>query len=424
MKHRFYSLVFLSLLFVCCSKESEISLDKKKDYSKYVSMSEARADIENLIAMIPSATKAADGRRVISDSWTTSVATKSVGSEAEVYVFNFKDSLGYAIVSNDARIGLIGLAMEGNFDSSSEITNPGLIVALSNAQSVLTYVDSLDVPHEPVITYEYGEWENVFSAPAGGYCPVKWGQGSPYNQYCFTSDGQRAVTGCVATAVAQLMSIYQYPTYYSGYYFNWNNMILNASTTDDSGNYSVGILMQQLGITSNLDMDYGVSSSGAYPENIPRTLSNFGYTNGGSLNDYSTYTIVSELESGYPVLVGGYDTKHTTVKKNIFGKVVSTTYSYEGGHRWLAHGLLNRRRLVSQYEDGIYVGSYYQNTYFILCNFGWNGADDGYYATWAFDTNAGPVYSESIRTRGTSTTTESDPYNYKFKVTAVTGIRR
>ena len=74
-------------------------------------MSEARADIENLIAMIPSATNAADGRRVISDSWTTSVATKSVGSEAEVYVFNFKDSLGYAIVSNDARIGLIGLAM-------------------------------------------------------------------------------------------------------------------------------------------------------------------------------------------------------------------------------------------------------------------------------------------------------------------------
>ena len=99
-------------------------------------MSEARADIENLIAMIPSATKAADGRRVISDSWTTSVATKSVGSEAEVYVFNFKDSLGYAIVSNDARIGLIGLAMEGSFDSSSEITNPGLIVALSNAGPV------------------------------------------------------------------------------------------------------------------------------------------------------------------------------------------------------------------------------------------------------------------------------------------------
>jgi hypothetical protein len=123
-------------------------------------------------------------------------------------------------------------------------------------------------------------------------------------------------------------------------------------------------------------------------------------------------------------VIGGFDTRHKKVRKNIFGKVVSTSYSYEGGHRWLAHGMLNRRREVSRYEDGVLAGKYYENKYYILCNFGWDGEDDGYYANWAFDTNAGPVYSESIHTRGITTTTESDPLHFQFNITAVTGIRR
>ncbi|MCF0172800.1 MAG: C10 family peptidase [Bacteroidales bacterium] len=422
MKRHFAIILAISLLFVCCSKENDHTHTTEKKFSRFISISEAQKDVENLISDI-SATKSIQ-RREISDSWTTSISTKSGDFIPEAYVFNFKDSLGYAIVSSDTRVGLIGFALEGIFDENSEISNPGLIVTLSNAQSVLARADSLDEPYGYEITYEYGEWENQFSTPIYGYCPVKWAQGSPYNQYCFTSDGQRAKTGCVATAVAQLMSIYQYPTSYSGFSFNWYNMISSPYTLDYYGNYSVGILMQQLGVTSNLDMDYGVLSSGASPENIPRTFVNFGYSNGGALSSYSTYLVASELESGYPVLLSGYDTRHTTIQTNIFGKVVSITYSYEGGHCWLAHGLLTRRRLVSRYEDGVFVGSYYQTNNYILCNFGWGGVDDGYYADWAFDTNAGPIYGETIATRGTTTTTESNPGFYEYHITSVTGIRR
>ena len=34
---------------------------------------------------------------------------------------------------------------------------------------------------------------------------TKWGQNAPFNLFCFTTDNQQAVTGCVATALAQIM---------------------------------------------------------------------------------------------------------------------------------------------------------------------------------------------------------------------------
>lgn len=42
---------------------------------------------------------------------------------------------------------------------------------------------------------------------------IRWNQGDPYNALCpvITSTGKRTVTGCVATAMAQVMMYYNYP---------------------------------------------------------------------------------------------------------------------------------------------------------------------------------------------------------------------
>jgi len=39
-----------------------------------------------------------------------------------------------------------------------------------------------------------------------------WGQGEPYNDQCPLYNGYRSVTGCVATAMAQIMKYWEHPT--------------------------------------------------------------------------------------------------------------------------------------------------------------------------------------------------------------------
>ena len=55
------------------------------------------------------------------------------------------------------------------------------------------------------------------STSSGSYlCTAEWGQENPYNLNCPKSFGRRLYTGCVATAMSQIMYYYQYPTTGSG----------------------------------------------------------------------------------------------------------------------------------------------------------------------------------------------------------------
>lgn len=221
------------------------------------------------------------------------------------------------------------------------------------------------------------------------------------------------MTGCVATACAQLMSIYNFPSQYNGYTFNWNDMTATPSATNCSvqATGQIARLMQQLGLSTNLNMDYGIEESGADPKNIPRTLKNFGYTNGGTLVDYKTDEIVSELIAGYPVLVGGKLEKH---------QVLGFTY-YDKGHRWLCYGLLKRSRELKVYDSSNhYLRSYEEIEWYPYCNWGWGSSGDGYYLSNAFDVYRNH-YNDHVAFVNYS---EAPQLNFQYDVTAVIGIRK
>lgn len=82
--------------------------------------------------------------------------------------------------------------------------------------------------------------------PVSPLCSATWNQGHPYNSLCPQKDGERTVTGCVATAAAQVMYANRYPTQGTGSHsYLWNGQTLSAdfgSTTyawnDMLNNYS------------------------------------------------------------------------------------------------------------------------------------------------------------------------------------------
>jgi len=230
-------------------------------------------------------------------------------------------------------------------------------------------------------------------------------------------------TGCVATAVAQLMAIYKFPESYDNYSFSWGDMTSNkyGKYCSSKGQDDIAILMQQLGLKKNLDVSYGNNSSGAKTENIIRTLKSFGYSQPGVLIGYRTIEVIEDLKKGYGVLICGYSNKTTT---RFLGIKIKTKYS--GGHQWLAHGLLERRREIKHYNsNGNYVSSSYESQWYPLCNWGWGGNRDGYYLSAAFDTNNGCLFSEGEPTSRSGDLPEgTSDYNYQFKISAITGIRK
>ena len=198
-----------------------------------------------------------------------------------------------------------------------------------------------------------------------------WNQRAPFYNQCPTSGTQHCLTGCVATAMAQVMYYWKYPAeapaldgYTSevngmtvgalpGGIFDWDNMLdvypTNATAQQKD---AVAMLMRYCGQACY--MGYGTSGSGAYSDDELEGMKTFGYNEAAVLLDRDEYSadewaamIEEQLAAGCPILYGGVD-----ADKN-------------AGHAFVV--------------DGCGGGMYH-------INWGWSGSGDGYFVLDAFTT--------------------------------------
>ena len=212
------------------------------------------------------------------------------------YIFNFNDSTGYAIVGGDDRMpAIVGYSDKGTLNPDNLPVNLKSFLAAYKAT-----VESVEKGDTAAV-------KNVKAAmkrEAGSYTPIapllggiEWSQNAPFNNLCPKYDGKyNAVTGCVATAMAQIMRYWKYPSsllegipaYVSQSYnipidsipngigYDWDNMPekYNGDFTNNQA-FAVATLMQHIG--ASVKMDYG-PESGAYDKDvIPALTHYFGY---------------------------------------------------------------------------------------------------------------------------------------------------
>ncbi len=159
-----------------------------------------------------------------------------------------------------------------------------------------------------------------------------WYQGSPCNELCPASSSGRAIVGCVATAMAQVMHHWKFPDFgsdsYSYYHatfgtvsadfgvttYDWNNMPDRIySNSSDAQRTAVATLMYHCGVSVN--MDYGVSGSGSQTSSIASSLVGFfGYDENiryvekkNFTNDNWISLLKSELNAGRPMCYSAQD---------------------------------------------------------------------------------------------------------------------
>ena len=306
--------------------------------------------------------------------------TKSVNSTNDkelvlFYVFNVSEN-GFVIVSGDDNLTpIIAYSNESLYDISEIPAN------------VVKWIEGYKKQARDVIVNKINATQNIkeywaaltkgavipysSTTSVGALMQTTWNQSPYYNAQCPSG----SVTGCVATAMAQVMKYWNYPTTGSGFHsynhatygtlsanfgsttYQWSSMPNNVT----SSNSAVATLMYQVGVS--VDMNYSPQSSGAYVISSQSPVTNcseyalktyFGYKStlqGVERSNYSQTQwmnlLKGELNASRPIIYAGFGSG--------------------GGHCFVADG--------------------YDNSDYVHFNWGWGGYYDGYFSINALNPN-------------------------------------
>lgn len=243
--------------------------------------------------------------------------TEADYSGSHLFIYNIGADEGFVVVSGDDRTAeILGYADSGTFDES---------MLPDNARTWLEgYGEEIGSLPQPPPKGGGDSFSPLLLEGAGEairpLLPTLWAQKEPYNEL----SPKGYPTGCVATAMAQVMKYYEWPVdetpaipAYSSYdallptTFAWDKMLSGYAGTEPAENReAVARLMQYCGWA--VEMSYG-SSSSAYERLIPVALRTyFGYDAAVRRVDRSNYAIAqwdsliySELAQGRPVIYSG-----------------------------------------------------------------------------------------------------------------------
>jgi len=295
------------------------------------------------------------------------VAVRSSDEKVYYYVFNVGGNGGFVIVSGDDKAKeVLGYSHSGSFDINTIPDN--FKNWLTFYKSEMNLLDETTVSTENITTSEYTTRLSFASTLSPLLGNIKWNQSEPYNNSCpyLPSSSTKTVTGCTATAMAQIMKYHSWPlqgtgtkTYtttthgftlsadFGNTQYVWSNMLdsYGGSSTQEQKD-EVAKLMYHCGVS--VSMNYS-SSSGAPSKNVAIALPEyFGYEASTDIlyRDYYSSVewveiIKTELNANRPVFYAGY------------------SYSPSSGHAFVCDG--------------------YDNNGLFHFNWGWGGTSDGYF---------------------------------------------
>jgi hypothetical protein len=288
---------------------------------------------------------------------------------SEFFIFNNEDSKGFVIIAaDDWVIPILGYSYDNNF--VAENLPPNLKGWLdSYAEQIRIAVETRAM----VIDEIREDWECLrqgrnfpikSETSVSPLITTKWDQNYPYNYYCPYNSiySQNTCAGCVATAMAQIMKYYNYPTTGTGSYsyewngqmltaepgmhtYNWSKMLPNYSTTSftNENAQAVAQLMYDCGVVCDAGYGANLTYAGIYRQFVDY----FGYDSSSAWM-YKNQTsnaqweriINDELQASRPVYYCAQNNSHE-------------------GHLFIVDG-------------------YDNNNYFHI-NWGWGGYKDAYF---------------------------------------------
>lgn len=348
---RLYLLSLLIMLFVSTS-----ALASPRTFSQAKAIAERKAALLGIKIDKKAAAKAPS----MNGGTTTAVSP--------YYVFPFGENKGFAFVSGDDDMPeIVGYADHGTYDANNM---PAAMAAfLNNYRATIEAMKQgnasaiKNIAEAKALRANNTRATTAVSPLLGD---IKWNQSEPYNNMCPKYDGTNlSATGCVATAMAQVMMYWKYPkelkadineykTYthklqvageLKGQKYDWDNMLPTYTNNNYTQTQADAVAKLMLHCGKAVEMDYGEESGANVTPG--RLAKYFGYDSDLMLDLMrSCFTLAEwtaiidkELQAKRPILYSGRTTN--------------------GGHQFVCDG-----------SDG--NGLYH-------INWGWGGYQDGYF---------------------------------------------
>ena len=288
-------------------------------------------------------------------------------SKTENLAIYGSEEAGFVVMARDSRLKpILGISLNTYTPGNEPDGFKWWLAEQEKALTVSTARMNIGAKGPGIIDETTDEEEGKY-APVDNFINTKWGQNSPYNDLCPKVGGKSTPSGCVATAMSQILRYNKYPTYSTGKgsyttgttqtsipvmlnsTFDYDVMVNNYSygKRSEASKTAVATLMRDCGYAAN--MEYTVSGSGTSDYDAAVGLTrNLGYdTLAITLLYRDFYTseewmeiINEEIQAKRPVLYSGSDKKY-------------------GGHAFLFSGI--------DAQGKFYV------------NWGWDGTSDGYF---------------------------------------------
>ena len=385
-----------------------------------VPIDQALGELHDLLGVIDGQGTRAGGVRTIAQVQTLHAQalalTRSASEPGEqpeelLYVVNFEDDAGYAVLGADDRLpGVRAVTDEGSLTTEE-------LVRAANGQTtpedftfpnemLMNYVSGIGgiggggiggggiggggIPTGPFTDfdtqlgnppagfegYEWSDWKNLeYVAPM---VTTRWHQEDPFNRHCPVIGGETCVAGCAAIAMAQIVASNHLhhnvsPGRIGNISLNWTLIrqgIIDPDLLNRNSSIAnqVALLVAALGL--KLGMNYGVTQSGASIDDAEYCFKYIGYKGVNNHTFRPSYVRTMLWERQRPTYVRAVNAQ-------------------KEGHAWVADGWLYRRR--DQYAVIFGKRSDYsvsnQTQTLMHCNFGWGGRCDGFYHIGLFNTN-------------------------------------
>lgn len=303
--------------------------------------------------------------------------TSSLNGTNTYYVFN-KAGNGYVILSaDDCMPAVLGIVEGSNFDY--DMIPDNMKWWLGQYDQSIRYYSTTGKKYAP--SAKSAKRKDIAPLLGG----IAWNQDEPFNNMCPQYNGNRAYTGCVATAMAQIMRMHKWPKTGTGknkydcdFKYDYNNPELYKTITleedfskstyqwdkmpekisdirTNEQKAAISKLMYDCGVAT--EMDYAVTGSAALSDMALKAfILNFNYDENAQLLYRMCYTpeewdnmLYESLSNGLPVYNSGI------------------THEYVG-HAFVCDGYSAADNLFH-------------------FNWGWGGYDNGYFLTYATFTN-------------------------------------
>ena len=281
---------------------------------------------------------------------------RSKEHEGGFYIFDRPEG-GSVFVADDDAIGrtVLGYTDQGSYDAEN------LPTGLRDWMDQITVL--MDAVHEGKLSRDNVR-RKVGQIIVNPLIKTQWNQYKPYYNLCPSINGERCITGCVATAMAQVMNYWKWPehgygsvTYtdegcgqtlsqdFSQNYYDWHNMIpsyVNNNYTSAQA-LAVATLMRDCGYAVHMHYTPKESAAGV----SARTMHNYFHYSAKATDRYD----------------GNYseDMWHEFIRQDLMAKhpILYSGQKKEEGHQFILDG--------------------YDNAGYYHVNWGWGGYQDGWF---------------------------------------------